>query len=69
MTEKEFEMLPMMLTVSDVQKVLGIGRNAAYELIYQKNFPVLRLGERKIRIPKDKLIAWIQANTKNYQIS
>lgn len=66
MTEKEFEQLPMMLTVSDVQKVLNIGRNSAYELIYQKNFPILRLGERKIRIPKDKFLEWIKANTEFY---
>lgn len=66
MTEKEFEQLPMMLTVSDLQKVLNIGRNSAYELIYQKNFPILRLGERKIRIPKDKFIEWIKANIEFY---
>lgn len=67
MTEKEFENLPMLLTVTDMQKVLNIGKNAAYELVYQKNFPVLRLGERKIRIPKDKLLDWIKANTTYYQ--
>lgn len=69
MTEKEFENLPMLLKVEDLQKILGIGRNSAYELIYQKNFPVLRLGERKIRIPKDKLVEWISNNTQYYQIN
>ncbi|AKN34204.1 DNA-binding protein [Clostridium carboxidivorans P7] len=57
----------MLLTVTDMRKVLNIGKNAAYELVYQKNFPVLRLGERKIRIPKDKLLDWIKVNTKYYQ--
>lgn len=69
MTEKEFEELPIMLTVADIQKVLGIGRNSAYELIYQKNFPILKLGERKIRIPKDRFLEWIRSNTEYYQIS
>lgn len=69
MTEKEFEALPMMLKVQDIQKVLDIGRNAAYELIYQKNFPVVRLGERKIRIPKDKFIEWINSNTEFHQVN
>lgn len=68
-TEKEFEELPIMLTVADIQKVLGIGRNSAYELIYQKNFPILKLGERKIRIPKDRFLEWIRSNTEYYQIS
>ncbi len=53
MTEKQFEELPMLLTVDQMRKVLNIGKNSAYELIYQKNFPILKLGgERKIRIPK-----------------
>jgi excisionase family DNA binding protein len=69
MTEEEFNDLPMILKVSDIQKVLGIGKNAAYELVYQKNFPVLKLGERKIRIPKDRFVEWIKANTGFYQIS
>lgn len=69
MTEKEFEQLPMLLTVDQMRKVLNIGKNAAYELVYQKNFPVLKLGERKIRIPKDRFIEWIKANTEYYQIS
>lgn len=68
MTEKEFEDLPMLLNAKHLQKILGIGRNSAYELIYQKNFPVLRLGERKIRIPKDKLLEWIKKNTQFYEI-
>ncbi|MGU9539220.1 helix-turn-helix domain-containing protein [Clostridium tepidum] len=69
MTEKQFEELPMMLTVDQMRKVLNIGKNSAYELIYQKNFPILKLGERKIRIPKKDLLIWIESNTKNYEIS
>ncbi|KOR24151.1 helix-turn-helix domain-containing protein [Clostridium sp. L74] len=68
MTEKEFEQLPMMLTVDQMRKVLNIGKNSAYELIYQKNFPILKLGERKIRIPKKDLLLWIENNTQNYEI-
>ncbi|KYN77145.1 DNA-binding protein [Clostridium sporogenes] len=68
MTEKEFEQLPMLLTVNQMRKVLNIGKNSAYELIYQKNFPILKLGERKIRIPKKDLLIWIENNIKNYEI-
>lgn len=67
MTEEEFAKLPVMLTVDDIRKVLSIGKNSAYELIYQKNFPILKISERKIRIPKDKFIEWIKSNTKYYQ--
>lgn len=67
MTELEFEKLPMLLTVMDIKKILNIGTNSAYELIHQKKFPVLKLGERKIRIPKDEFVKWIKDNTKYYQ--
>ena len=64
MTEEEFNKLPMLLTVMDVKNILRIGKNSAYELINQKNFPILRISERKIRIPKDEFVKWIKTNTK-----
>lgn len=67
MNEEEFKELPLLLKVSDIQKILGIGRNSAYELIYRKQFPVLRLGERQIRVPKNKFVEWIKNNTKTYE--
>lgn len=69
MTEKEMSELPTLLTVREMANVLRIGRNAAYELIYQKSFPVLRLGPKKIRIPKYELVQWIKSNTKKYEFS
>lgn len=64
MTDKEINELPVLLTVPEVAKFLRIGRNAAYKLVYQKNFPILRLGPKKIRIPKEKLIEWVKNNLK-----
>ncbi len=64
MTDKEINELPALLTVMEMAKVLRIGRSAAYELVCKKNFPILRLGPKKIRIPKVKLIEWIKNNSK-----
>lgn len=69
MTDKEINELPSLLTVTEMAKVLRIGRNAAYELVYQKNFPVLILGPKKIRVPKDELLQWIKNNTNDYKFS
>lgn len=69
MTDSEINDLNTLLTVPEMAKVLRIGRNAAYELVYQKNFPVLRLGPKKIRIPKGELLDWIKKNTSDYQIN
>ncbi|NCC87765.1 MAG: DNA-binding protein [Clostridia bacterium] len=44
-------------TVEEIQTILGIGRNAAYELIKMDYFKVIRLG-RTIRITKKSFDAW-----------
>jgi len=64
LTDEEFSNLPMLLTVMDVKNILRIGKNSAYELINQKSFPILRISERKIRIPKDEFVKWIKTNSK-----
>ena len=69
MTEKEIDNMPVLLTVIEMAQVLRIGRNSAYELVYQKNFPILKLGPKKIRIPKGELLAWIKVNTEIYQFN
>lgn len=48
-------------SVTELMKVLGIGRNTAYELINQPDFPSFRIYKRII-IPKKELNEWISAN-------
>ena len=52
--------LPMALNANQVAAVLGISRAGAYNLMRFEGFPTLRVGNRMI-VPKDKLIAWINA--------
>ena len=59
---KSFDDLPLMLSVPDLASVLGISRTRAYELAREKGFPSLIIGAR-ILIPRDKLIAWIDAKS------
>ena len=49
------------MTVQDMAKELGIGLAAAYQLVNSAGFPVIRFGERKIRIPRDALKEWLTA--------
>ena len=56
---KTYDELPLMLYVSQVAEVLGIGRTNAYELVKEKDFPSLNIGSR-IVVPKDKFIQWIE---------
>ena len=56
---KSFDELPMMLSVSQVAKVLGISRTRSYELVNEKGFPKIKIGTR-IVVPKDEFKLWIQ---------
>ncbi|MCL2718785.1 MAG: helix-turn-helix domain-containing protein [Lachnospiraceae bacterium] len=49
---------PSFYTVRDIQKIFGIGRNSAYKLVSEKDFPSIYIGNR-IVIPADKFQNWI----------
>lgn len=59
---KNYDDLPLTLTAPEVGEVLGISRAAAYELVRSQGFPRLKIGTR-ILVPKDKFLAWIDAQT------
>ena len=57
-----YDELPLMLSVTEVAAELGISRAGAYELVHGNGFPALKIGSR-IVVPKDKFLAWIDANS------
>ena len=59
---KNYDELPLMLSVPEVAAVLGISRAGAYELVKTKDFPALKIGSR-IVVPKEKFIEWIDEKT------
>jgi len=58
MNYTDFEQLPLILTVEDITKILGIGKNTAYDLIRCGNIRSVRVGH-KIRISKDALLEFL----------
>ena len=58
---KNYDDLPLMLSVPDLTDALGISRARAYELVKSEGFPALHIGNR-ILVPKEELIAWIKDN-------
>lgn len=52
-----FDEFPDILSVSDIQQALGIGRNTAYKLLKEKQIKSIRIGN-KYKIPKRCLIAY-----------
>ncbi len=47
------------LTVKEVQEILKVGTNAAYNLIHSKAFPVIKIGQC-YRIPAAPFYAWLE---------
>jgi excisionase family DNA binding protein len=47
------------LTVAQVQEVLGLGKAKAYEVVHQAGFPALRIG-KVIRVPRDAFFRWLE---------
>lgn len=52
------------LSVEDIQEVLQVGKNSAYDLVkkaYENKspFPVIKIG-RLYRVPKQKFMDWIR---------
>ena len=54
-----FEQLPLVLTVVDLTTVLGIGRNAAYELVRSGKIKAVRIGNT-YRIPRQELCRFLE---------
>ena len=51
---------PVLLTVREAAKVLRISADLAYSLVRAGVLPVLRLGERRVVIPREALLRWIE---------
>ena len=57
----DYDALPLILDVTDIQGIMGISRASAYELVHTPGFPVVHSG-RLIKISKQAfLIGWTAA--------
>ena len=61
MTYTHYDQLPLIFSVDELAKILGIGRNTAYDLIRCGRIRSVRIGH-KIKIPKDSLLEFLQEN-------
>ena len=59
---KSYDDLPLFLNATMVAKVLGVSPSSGYELMHEKDFPVLRVGNRMV-VPKEKFVEWVEQRT------
>lgn len=61
---KTKEEMPLFLTVMDLANLLGISRASAYELVRTENFPKLKIVQGRTIIPRDRLLEWLDEQTR-----
>ena len=59
---KNYDELPLFLNAKTVADALGIVSSSAYELMHEKGFPVLKVGNRLL-VEKSKFKEWVMKNT------
>ena len=59
---KTYDELPLFLNAQMVAMVLGVSPSSGYELLREKDFPSLRIGNR-IVVPKEDFIRWVEKHT------
>jgi len=57
-TCKNFEELPLALTVDQVAEILGVCRKVAYNLVKRERLAI-RVGEKRLVIPRDRFLAYL----------
>ena len=60
-TNNEFDALPMVLDINDIQNVLKISRHGALKLFSSTDFPALEIMQRKL-VLKTSFIKWLEHN-------
>ena len=53
--------MEQLYTISDIQRILHVGKNTAYKLVKLQGFPAIQIG-KKILIPQKSLEKWILDN-------
>lgn len=52
---------PLLLTIPQVARSLGVCRATVYKLIDTQGLPVIRLGRRSVRVSVMSLERWVQS--------
>lgn len=55
---RNYDDLPLVLDVADIQRIMGISRMSAYELVHTPGFPAFRSG-RLIKVSKKAFFDWM----------
>ncbi|MFT8319297.1 MAG: helix-turn-helix domain-containing protein [Bacillus sp. (in: firmicutes)] len=55
MEKKDF---PLMMTANEISQILGVSKRVAYEIMDEKDFPLIRVRRTK-RVNRDDFFKWL----------
>jgi excisionase family DNA binding protein len=58
--QKASDEQPLLISVEQAARLLGLSRGKAYELAARGDLPVVRFG-KSVRVHRDRLAAWVDA--------
>ena len=58
---------PLVYTVKELSKILKISLSMTYRLTKADNFPIIRIGGKRILIPEKELKIWLSKNCNGIQ--
>ena len=58
---------PLLLTIPQVMRCMGLGRNKVYDLIQREGLPVLRFG-RAVRVSYVALQRWLEQREERFVV-
>lgn len=59
---KFYDELPLFLSSETLSGMLGTSLSSCYELMHDKDFPVIRIGKRMV-VEKSRFIEWVKNST------
>lgn len=62
----DYDALPLILDVTDIQHIMGISRASAYELVHTPGFPAVRSG-KLIKISKKAFFNWLDSGGNSHE--
>ena len=60
---KSYDELPLFLNAEMLAKALGVATSTAYELMHEKDFPTVKVGNRLL-VPKESFRLWVETKSK-----
>lgn len=51
---------PSFINVSKMAEMIGVSKSTAFNLVKDPGFPAIRIGEKRIIIPYEKFLEWIE---------